>query len=47
MVGAFVNNTDEHYKTLFDTVQTANDFDIVGLTNSLVDVVKENGSKKI
>ena len=47
MVGAFVNNTDEHYKTLFDTVQTANDFDIVGLTNSLVDVVKENGTKKI
>src|SRR5699024_10931728 len=47
MVGAFVNNTDEHYKTLFDTVQTANEFDIVGLTNSLVDVLLVNGSKKI
>ncbi|MBO1305761.1 ADP-ribosylglycohydrolase family protein [Enterococcus sp. 669A] len=40
MVGAFVDLSDPEFLSLFKTVQQANDFDLVELSNSLADVVR-------
>ncbi|WP_340002288.1 ADP-ribosylglycohydrolase family protein [Oceanobacillus sp. FSL K6-0127] len=39
MVGAFVDLTDESFMSLYETVQRANDFNLVELANSLASIV--------
>ena len=39
MVGAFIDLSDPQFHSLFETVQLANDFNLVQLANSLADVV--------
>lgn len=46
MIGAFVNLNDAKFMSLFETVQRANDFNLVELANSLVSMVKEDGKKQ-
>ncbi|WP_156985069.1 ADP-ribosylglycohydrolase family protein [Bacillus sp. A134] len=45
MVGAFVDLDNEKFASLYETVQKANDFDIVELANLLTNVVQESGGK--
>lgn len=42
MVGAFVDLDDERFISLFETVQRANNFDLIELTNSLVSIVSSD-----
>ncbi|MEK4306257.1 ADP-ribosylglycohydrolase family protein [Oceanobacillus sp. M60] len=42
MVGAFIDLSDKRFISLFDTVQAANDYNLVELANSLANVVEDN-----
>lgn len=46
MVGAFIDISDPEFLSLFETVQKANDFNIVELSNSLADVVRFHERKQ-
>lgn len=46
MVGAFMDLSDKHFVSLFDTVQAANDYNLVELANSLANVVENNEGKQ-
>lgn len=46
MVGAFVDLSDTHFKSMFEKVQSANDFNIVELAESLTKMVNKNDEKQ-
>lgn len=46
MVGSFVDLSDAQFVSLFETVQNANDYNLVDLANSLANVVESNERKR-
>ncbi len=46
MVGSFVDLTDSRFKSMFDTVQHVNDFNLVELANSLTNMVNNYENRK-